>query len=773
MRDHEPRDERRRQTDGFSPVSQPAAVTDNGELDEIRELLDRDGMPEGEEFALEDILGEYKLDSITEKNRKAVQIPPERTEEVIQEMREASVPAELPPEMAQQPTQTIPPIPQTVQEVPKAEPVRHEDAPTEVDVRQQISDQVAQVMEQKQAAGPIEVPKSVARESAVQVTDEFMEPELPEKAKQRHKKAEKSGGESGHTVPGVAAAENAQYRMSDDLRSFRGMLPGDAAAKARSAVGYYRWRCWATALLSILTGYITAAPTYGLPLPEFISYVRLPYIYLFILAALQIGAMFIGVSLIADGFRALSRRQCKAETLVAVSALVNLLYTLQIMVMPSWGGYLPYQTVVTLGLFFGLLTRCLRYSALASSFKALSFVSGKYTEVKAMAEVDGRIRTVYKLEPEALERRVLDQLLQEDPSERFMRSYAPLALIASFVFAVIASLGGEVNISFMWCWSAILAAAVPGGLLLAYVWPLCNVAGRLARNGTALTGSAAPALLAQAESAILQERDIFPTKMVGMSAVKVFSGFTPEKINLCTLAVLRASGSNLYHALAASLSRVPMNMPVMENFEFYETGGMGAYVNGDRVMVGSSNFLLRSGVRIPEGINVKNGIFVAVNMQFAGLYPIKYDVQPSVRRALSYFVRRKVTPVLAVRDFNITPQLVEGKFKLQPDSLGYPDLGERIVFSSIKDGMNDETCAALAVDSTANYADAVCSGKRVHAACRLNLVLGLISAILGMGLNFFLLFMREPSFITPFYVLVYMLVWFIPGMLVSVGANRR
>jgi len=380
---------------------------------------------------------------------------------------------------------------------------------------------------------------------------------------------------------------------------------------------------------------------------------------------------------------------------------------------------------------------------------------------------------VYKLEPEPLEHRVLDLLVQEDASERFMRSYAPLALVASVVFAAIASLGGEVKVSFLWCWSAILAAAVPGGMLLSYVWPLSNVAGRLARNGTALTGSGAPALLAEAESAILQERDIFPTKMVGMSAVKVFSGFTPEKVNLCTLAVLKASGSNLYHALAASLSRVPMNMPVMENFEFYETGGMGAFVNGDRVMVGSANFILRSGVRIPEGINVKNGIFVALNMQFAGLYPIKYDVQPSVRRALSYFVRRKVTPVLAVRDFNITPQLVEGKFKLQPDSLGYPELGERIVFSSIKDGMNDETCAALAVDSTANYADVVCSGKRVHTACKLNLALGLISAILGMGLNFFLLFMREPSFVTPFYVLVYMLVWFVPSMLVSIGANRR
>ncbi|MBE6931078.1 MAG: hypothetical protein E7463_12460 [Ruminococcaceae bacterium] len=766
MRDNKPREELPLDAAGL-----PEAP-DSAELDDIRELLGGDELPRTEDFALDDILKEYGAAPT------AANVPEEKPAPVPAEEEKAAGTPDSPqiPAAAEIPEAPAPvPVPERLPE-PEYEPElppgmkksrNAEEELSGTDVRQHISDQVAQVMEEKQAAGPIEVPKSVARDSAVKMTDEFAEPEH-EHTRPEKKKAVRREEEN---IP--APQEKTRYRISDDLRSFKGMLPGDAAAKARSAVGYYRWRCWVTALLSLLTGYITAAPTYGLPLPGFISYVEMPFIYLFILAALQIGAMLTGVSLIADGLRALTRRQCKAETLIAVSCTVNLIYTLQIMVKPEWGGYLPYQTVVILSLFFGLLTRCRRYTALASSFKALSFASGKYTEVKAMMEHDGHIRTVYKLEPEALERRVLDQLLQEDPSERFMRAYAPIALVASLVFALIASIGGEVKISLMWAWSAILAAAAPGGMLLAYVWPVSRVSMRLARNGTALAGAAAPAQLAEAESAILLERDIFPTKMVGMSAVKVFSGFTPEKVNLCTLAVLKASGSNLYNALAASLARVPVNMPAMEGFEFYETGGMGAYVNGDRVLIGSPSFILRSGVRVPEGINVKNGIFVAINMQFAGLYPIKYDVQPSVRRALGFFVRRHVTPVLAVRDFNITPALVEGRFKLQAESLGYPDLGERIVFSSIKDSINDETCAALAVDSTANYADAVCSGKRVHTACRLNLVLGLISAILGMGLNFFLLFMREPSFVTPFYVLVYTFVWFVPSMLVSLGANRR
>lgn len=214
-------------------------------------------------------------------------------------------------------------------------------------------------------------------------------------------------------------------------------------------------------------------------------------------------------------------------------------------------------------------------------------------------------------------------------------------------------------------------------------------------------------------------------------------------------------------------------MPLMENFEFYETGGMGAYVNSDRVLVGSANFILRSGIRIPEGINMKSGIFVAINAQFAGLYSVKYDVQPSVRRALGSLVRSRLTPVLAVRDFNLTSQLVEAKFRLPPHSTGYPELGERISSSAMRDGLDDEPLCALAVDSTANYADAVISGRRIRAASHASLIIGLAAAAAGIILNFFLLYKCCASAITPIHVFYYALAWFAPTLLVSFAANRR
>lgn len=722
---------------------------DGDELDDIRSLLDDDTIQDGADFSIDDILSEYSgvSDVLGNTPEDAAQAPdlqdmpdvpdvPAYSDSDTQRIERISV-------GAQKPVQTV---------HTSAAPMQENEEP---DVRQTISAQVNEVMEEKQTGTPKfkkSSPPSKPRHHAVHVTDEYDGTPPPQPA---------------------SKSKPAGPVLSDDLRSFRGLTPADALAKARSAVGYYKWRCVLTFLLALLSGYITAAPSYGLPLPSFISYIKLPFIYLFILSALQLIAMFICVSLLADGLRMLARRRFKAETLIFLVCLVNLLYTMQIMVKPELGGWLPYHCVVILTLFFGMLTRALRYEGIVRACYALSFASGRYTPVNGVRSSKGKVKLVYKLEPAPLEKRLMDRLWEEDRIEHFMYRFSPFVFIATAVFALIASVSGTGKISFLWAWSGLLSVSLPGGLLAAAVMPYASVAGRLAHFGTVLAGPRSAELLSETRSVILQERDIFPTKMVSISAVKVFSGFTPEKINLCTLAVLKASGSGLYHALTASLSKAPVNMPLMENFEFYETGGMGAFVNSDRVLVGTANFILRSGVRIPEGINLKNGIFVAVNMQFAGLYPVKYDVMPSVRRALVHLTRRHLTPVLAVRDFNITPQLVESRFKLNPDSLGYPDLNERINYSSYRDGLEDEPIAALAVDSTVNFADAVSSGRRVHTAVRINLILGLIAAILGIGLNFFLLIVRAPSAITPFNVAYYTLLWFIPPLIVSFGANRR
>ena len=586
--------------------------------------------------------------------------------------------------------------------------------------------------------------------------------------------------QSGEERPAQAAQEtelsrvsSRNNRISPDLRAFRNLRPDEAAVKAKRAVGYYSWCGAAVLVLTVLSWYLTTAPTYKLWLPGFLTYSQRPYITLLVLVLFQCAAMFVARSFVADGLRSLFKFDFKAETLLSLSSILTLFYTISIILFPKWGGYLPCVPCAMFGLFVGLFARRQRYKSIRGCCRAASRAEGSYCAIKGMRDNTGSVKTVYKTEPARLKPEFMESILEEDPGEGLMRYFAPIALIVTLLFALISSVGTGHAAYFLWHWSTLLCIAAPAGIILSQVVPFAAVSNKLSHIGVALMGAKGIDDIADTESAILGETDIFTTKMITVNGVKVFSGFTKEKVNLCTLSVLKASGSRLYNSFAASLPGQPMNLPAVEGFEFYETGGMGAYVNGEKVLVGTANFILRMAVKVPEGINLKNGVLVAINMQFAGIFSIKYDIQPSVRRSLNFMIKHKITPVMAVRDFNMTPQLIESRFKVNPDYFDYPDLEQRIAYSAIRDSEMDDDCAVAAVNNLHSYGEAVSCGKRVKSAIKLNTVFGYLSVCLGVPLIFYLLFMQSYTVVTPANIFYYLLLFFVPTLLSAFGANRR
>ena len=753
-------------------------ILSNDDLQEIRDLVgDVNDMPldADADALLADIMKEYHVDGIT-LNAESDSLLSE-LENLTAQYSQEEAPAETAAPKAEETAAQPEPRPAAAAEPEIVEAEHAESEPHKVSAAQrrnaarrsdelqnEIARQVDAAMDERRGTTG-RIPKTGRRRAA-------------ESADPTEQEAESEPSQDLSSGEEQAPAETKRPavmggRISDDLRAFRNLAPDEAAAKAKRAVSYYSWRCTITAFLAVLAWYITAAPTYTWWLPTFINYIEHPFVYLLILLILQVIAMFMSISLIADGLRNAVKMNFKSETLIAVSSIVSLLYTLSVIVVKASYGYLPLTPVVILGIFIGLYTRRLRYKSIRWSCRAAARPDGRYCSVKGMRDNEGRVRTVYKTMPHAISANFIDALLEEDAGERSMRLFVPLVLVLSLLLALVASIGKGVPGCFLYYWSAILAVSVPCGIVLSQVVPFSAVSLKLSRIGVALAGARGVHDISGTEAAIIGETDVFPTKMITVNGVKAFSGFTGEKVNLCALSVLKASGSALYDAFAASLPGQPMSLPAVEGFEFFETGGMGAYVNGEKVLLGTANFILRMGIRVAEGINLKNGVFIAINMQFAGVFSIKYDAQPSVRRSLTYMVRHKIVPVLAVRDFNITPQLVETRFKLNPDSFGYPELEDRIAYSAIRHTDMEEDCAVLAVDNLHSFGEAISCGKRAEASMKLNRILGYISAGLGVPLVFYLLFMQSYAAVTPFNMFYYMLLWLCPVLLSSFGANRR
>lgn len=95
-------------------------------------------------------------------------------------------------------------------------------------------------------------------------------------------------------------------------------------------------------------------------------------------------------------------------------------------------------------------------------------------------------------------------------------------------------------------------------------------------------------------------------------------------------------------AAGCGLERVFEGLAVGENapretaqdLSFYEQGGFGCTIHGESVLLGTASFLRKQDVRLPSNINLKTGIFLAIDHQLAAVFAVKYEASENVDYAL-------------------------------------------------------------------------------------------------------------------------------------------
>ncbi|GEM_PF-1389506 len=522
-------------------------------------------------------------------------------------------------------------------------------------------------------------------------------------------------------------------------------------------------------MLTFSSVYLTLSPTFGLPLPMHFSYTGTPFLFLFALIALLIFCMLIALDLFAAGVMRLLTFRPTLYSLVALSALSTLLHAFSIILFPEWGGYLPFTSLSCALIFFTLLSAAQKKSALRRSYKAQTLSSEPVT-LKLQKNASGKT-CAFRVSGDPAET-YGKALHLPDPVERFCSFYVPCAVIASVVFAVLATFGQHRPELFLWALSGILTVSAPWGLLIAYSAPAKAIAKKLLSFGAGLSGFPAAREISSCRSVVLTDTDLFPLQTVSLNGVKVFSPHTAEKVLYYTGSIIVRSEMGLKKVFLDLMHEKYITPCEPDDLKFFESGGIEATVNGDHVLVGTPMFLLRMGVRLSEGVKAKNGVFVSVNGSLAGIFALKYEAQAQVQSAFRLLRRLKVTPIVAVRDFNLTPAMLENKFRLKSQWIDYPEMNDRLAFSDPYDGGAEETPAILSRDGIVPLSECISLGRRLHRAARANIAVGASGGIFGMLLMFYLSFHAAVSSATPYNTVFYLLLWLIPVLLNSFGASR-
>ena len=481
------------------------------------------------------------------------------------------------------------------------------------------------------------------------------------------------------------------------------------------------------------------------------------------------GVMATGILLGYDGvfagFRSLFKGRPGMDTLTAFSCIFTLADGVVLALQQS--DRLPYTAAALAGLYFLLLGIHHKQCARRLSCRTAAASSSPYRVTLDEGKWNGR-DTYSKWSGEATG--FGQQIQMADGAEDIYRLFCPLILAVITVYSLyICAIRSEAA---LWCASAVFTAAAAFGSAIAHGRSFHLVARRLAHSGAALAGWPGIVGSRRADRVLITDTDLFPPGYVELNGFKVLGDFPMERVVAYTATMIRDSGSGLtklFHDYLRTLGGLMRNS---ERLTCHEGGGLSAVIRGDQVLVGSASFMNLMDIALPDGLHVKNAVFCAINGDLAGIFALNYFLPDTVFPSLDSLIREGVGPVLATRDFNLIPAMLQQRFKLAADRMDFPPVERRRELSSPDQPHSDTLCAVLCREGLYPLAEAVVCAKRLRRATRLGAILCCVSSILGLLLTGYLVWVSAYGSLSPLNLLLYLLMWLLPVWLLSAWSHR-
>ena len=353
-----------------------------------------------------------------------------------------------------------------------------------------------------------------------------------------------------------------------------------------------------------------------------------------------------------------------------------------------------------------------------------------------------------------------------DAAQKTMRIYAPVIAVAALALGGFASIRGQGE--FLWSWAALLSAALPAGGFLAASRPFSILAKQLHHDGAAICGWRGAKNLSGECGIVIEDADLFPKANVSMNGMKMYSELPARQVVGYATAVIKAAGSGLLPLFEEVMKNEDGRRYTADSFHQYEGGGLGAEIKGDVVLLGSLAFMRLMGVRVPEGTRVQSALYISVNKELVGVFALTYQPSAGTRSGLNQIMRSVgLTPILATRDFMITPALVKKRYKISVDRVEFPVVAERIRLSSDTAGQNGRQGALMAKDSFLSFAAAVAGGRLLRRAVHSGVILSVFSGLLGLALMGVMTYLGSVLALSAANLTLFHLLWLIPTLLIT------
>lgn len=544
------------------------------------------------------------------------------------------------------------------------------------------------------------------------------------------------------------------------VRVWEDTPPQELAAQYGKGLGWLRARRLIIFLLILPVLYLHLAAPLSLPLPAILAQNALQ---IWLCAGFHLIALALSYDLIISGLTHLG-----ADTLTVLAALVTLADACTMNLLGTRNGSLPFSLVSMLALALGLWGKYMKRVTLRTFCRTAHAAKNPYLVTLDENRWDSRsVFTKWSGTTEGFG----SQIQSDDGAMRIFRPMAGILILACLLFSLISSVGRGRGELILWCLSATLCACASFSGALAFALPGRLLSRRLSGAGAALAGWEGIRRQAKNSGILLTDSDLFPPGSLSLNGVKVFENHPLDKVIAVTATLIRDMGSGLERTFYELLHGQGGTYRKAENLQYYE-GGVSAVIRGEQILVGNVSFMHMMDVTITQGQNVKNAVFCAINGELAGIFALNYSLHVTIRPSLYALIDNKISPIMATRDFNLLPAMLHQRFKLPSERMEFPAHERRRDLSDSGQSHDKPIVCVLCREGIAPLSEAVVGAKRLNTVTRANSILSVIGSVIGVLFAFYLTAQMAFGSLSVFNMLVFLLMWLVPTLLLSLWVTR-
>lgn len=510
--------------------------------------------------------------------------------------------------------------------------------------------------------------------------------------------------------------------QDDDENLGREVSPKTASDYYGSYVKPLRLRTRVSLLLLVFMAWISL----DLPVSGLLNNYRTAGL---LLMAFQFTIMLLALDIVTNGILSAVRGKPGADTMAVLSCILTSVDALLTGTTDFAGAHIPLCLISSMSLVGMMVSTLFTCRGLRKALRVPAIGANAYTVSGETELKNGEVTLLKSLRPcKGFVRRAEEATPDE---ELFRKASLPLMILAVLLTLIIAVVKKNFT-DLAYILSAVFCPAVPLTSLMCFALPYFIGSVRIFSSGAGIAGWSGLCDIGQSKNLIVTDRDLFPEGSVELENIRIFADARAENIISYAGSMLTASGCCVSSCFAELMEKNGCSLKKIENFEYLPGGGMKGIIDSSVILCGSSDLMQLMNIRIPFRLVGRTSVLLAVDGILYGIFNMKYTAQPQVRKALVGLMRSNRHPIFAIRDFNVTPEMLRGCFDVATDGYDFPPYVDRFKMSSAEPSENSKVAAVVCREGLGPLTHMADTGRSMYVTTRINMLLTVLCAVLGM-----------------------------------------